>query len=212
MTAFTEGNHAGEHMVSEACGHRSREVITILSGENLVAGTVLGKVRGAVTSAALGTNTGNGVMGAITAGAGALEGAYKLTIIEPAANAGNFIVENPLGAIIGHGTVAVAFAAGGLSFTLADGATDFAAGDSFTLTVAAGTKYVALNQDGTNGSEIAVAVLFADVDATDGDLPGVAHVRDCEVAASKLTWPATIDAGETTAALAQLAALGIIAR
>jgi hypothetical protein len=212
MTAFTEGNHAGEHIVSEASGTRSREVVTIASGQNLAAGTVLGRQRGTASSAALGTNTGNGTMGAVTLGAGAMEGAYKLTIIEPGANVGQFIVENPLGAIIGHGTVASAFSAGGLSFTLADGATDFVAGDSFTITVAAGTKYVAHDQDGTDGSEIAVAVLFAACDATDGDTSAVAHVRDCEVQASKLTWQDDIDAGEKTAALAQLAAAGIIAR
>jgi hypothetical protein len=212
MTTFTEGNHAGEHISSEASGTRSREVVTLASGNDLGAGTVLGKIRGTASSAALGTNTGNGTMGAVTLGAGALEGAYKLTIIEPAADAGNFVVENPLGAIIGHGTVAVAFAAGGLSFTLADGATDFAAGDSFTITVAAGTKYAAFNQDGTNGTEVAAAVLFDDVDATDADTSCVVHVRDCEVKAGVLVWPADIEAGEKTAALAQLAALGIIAR
>jgi hypothetical protein len=119
-------------------------------------------------------------MGAITLGAGALEGAYKLTIIEPASNAGNFVVEDPLGRIVGHGTVAVAFSGGGLSFTLAD-ATDFVAGDSFTITVAAGTKYAKFDEDGTNGTEVAVAVLFDDVDASSADKPGVVHVRDCEV-------------------------------
>jgi hypothetical protein len=36
---------------------------------------------------------------------------------------------------IGNGDVAVAFSAGGLAFTLADGATDFASGDQFTITV-----------------------------------------------------------------------------
>ena len=214
MTTFTEGNHAGEHVISQASGTRSREVVTIVTaaGNDLVPGTVLGKVRGAATSAALGTNTGNGLMGAVTLGAGALEGAYKLTIVEAAANAGAFVVENPLGAIIGHGNVAAAFAAGGLSFTLADGATDFAAGDSFTITVAAGTKYTKFNQDGIDGSETAAAVLFDEVDATAADKPAVVHIRDCEVQASKLTWPADIEAGEKTVALAQLAALGIIAR
>jgi hypothetical protein len=67
------------------------------SGYNLVAGTVLGKIRGTASSAALGTNTGNGTMGAVTLGAGAMEGDYKLTIIEPGTNVGNFVVEDPLG-------------------------------------------------------------------------------------------------------------------
>jgi hypothetical protein len=212
MTTFTEGNHAGEHLISEAEGTRSREVVTIASGENVVAGTVLGRIRGSATSAALGTNTGNGTMGTVTLGAGAMEGDYKLTVIEPGTNVGQFVVENPLGAIIGHGTVAAAFSAGGVAFTLADGATDFVSGDSFKITVAVGTTYAAHDQDGINGSEIAVAVLWDDVDATDGAMPGVVHVRDCEVASSKLTFQSDIDAGEKTTALAQLAALGIIAR
>jgi hypothetical protein len=212
MTAFTEGNHAGEHIVSEAAGSRSREAITIASGQNLTAGTVLGRVRGSASSAAVGTNTGTGTMGTVTVGAGAMEGDYKVVIVEPASDAGKFVVENPLGAVIGHGNVASAFTGGGLSFTLADGGTDFAAGDTLKITIAAGTKYAAHDQDGTDGSEIAVAVLFDDVDASDGDMPGVAHVRDCEVAESKLTWQSDIEEGEITTALAQLAAAGIIAR
>ena len=42
--AVTEGNHAGEFLLSEGNGTISREQVTILSGENLVAGEVLGKV------------------------------------------------------------------------------------------------------------------------------------------------------------------------
>lgn len=44
MAALTEGRHAAEFIVSEANGSRSRAVVTIASGENLAAGTVLGKV------------------------------------------------------------------------------------------------------------------------------------------------------------------------
>lgn len=91
------------------------------------------------TAAALGTNTGNGAMGAITVDETvARAGVYTLTIIEPAANAGTFVVEGPDGVQVGDGAVAAAFNAGGLAFTLADGATDFVAGDSFKITVAGG--------------------------------------------------------------------------
>jgi len=211
MTTFTEGNYAGEHLVSEANGTRSREVITLASGQNLGAGTVLGRIRGAVSSAAVGTNTGTGALGTVTLGAGAMEGDYKLIIVEPGTDAGKFVLENPLGAVVGHGTVASAFSGGGLAFTLAD-ATDYVAGDTIKITVAAGTEYTQFNQDGTNGSEIAVAVLYDAVDASSAAKSAVVHVRDCEVQATKLTWPADIEAGEKTAALAQLAALGIIAR
>lgn len=41
MTTFTEGQHAGEFLISEAAGTRSRETVTILSGQNLSAGAVL---------------------------------------------------------------------------------------------------------------------------------------------------------------------------
>lgn len=93
----------------------------------------------AATAAALGTNTGNGAMGAITVDETlARAGAYVLTVVEPAANAGAFVVEGPDGAQIGDGNVGAAFNAGGLAFTLADGATDFVAGDSFKITVAGG--------------------------------------------------------------------------
>jgi hypothetical protein len=86
--------------------------------------------------AAVAGNTGNGTISAapvITAGAKA--GVYTVTLLEPATNAGEFMVQDPDGINIGNGTVAVAYSADGLAFTVADGATDFAAGDQFTITV-----------------------------------------------------------------------------
>ena len=44
MTALTEGRHAGEFILSEANGQRSREAVTIDTGQNLQAGAVLGKL------------------------------------------------------------------------------------------------------------------------------------------------------------------------
>jgi hypothetical protein len=41
MTTFTESRHAAEFIMSEAAGHRSRDNATLLSGQNLQAGTVL---------------------------------------------------------------------------------------------------------------------------------------------------------------------------
>jgi hypothetical protein len=81
-----------------------------------------------------GANTGTGAMGAITVSAGTPLGRYKLRIIEPAANAGTFVVTDPWGRDIGAGTVAVAFSAGGLAFTLAD-AVDYVAGDGFNIDI-----------------------------------------------------------------------------
>lgn len=44
MTTLTEGRHAGEFIISEGNGWISREGVTIVTGQNLVAGTVLGKI------------------------------------------------------------------------------------------------------------------------------------------------------------------------
>ena len=97
-------------------------------------------VANAAVSAAAGggasfANTGNGVMGAITVSANTRTGRYRLKIVEPAANAGTFVVYDPDGREIGAGNVAAAFSGGGLAFTLADGATDFVSGDGFTIDV-----------------------------------------------------------------------------
>ncbi len=81
------------------------------------------------------TGTGDGAMGAITVSSGAKVGAYTLTILSEVANAGAFKVTDPDGIIIGTGNVAVPFSAGGLAFTLADGANDFDIGDTRTITV-----------------------------------------------------------------------------
>lgn len=44
MTILTETLHTGEFIIAEANGSLSREEVTIVSGQNLVAGTVVGKV------------------------------------------------------------------------------------------------------------------------------------------------------------------------
>tara|TARA_R110000772_G_scaffold48089_4_gene109907 strand:+ start:86313 stop:86672 length:360 start_codon:yes stop_codon:yes gene_type:complete len=75
-----------------------------------------------------------------------------------------------------------------------------------------GGEYVALDQDAETGAEDASAILYAAVDATSADAACVVHVRDCEVDGAALTWPSDIEAGEKTAAIAALSALGIIVR
>lgn len=96
---------------------------------------------GAAVGAAVAGNTGSS--GAITAapavGATAKVGVYRAVCVEPATNAGTFLVTDPDGITVGVATVAVEFVGGGLTFTIAD-ATDFVAGDSFTITVAAGNS------------------------------------------------------------------------
>lgn len=211
---INEGRHAGEFLVSEANGHRSREAIAVAAGQNLKAGAVIGKILvGAAVAAAAAGNTGNGSVGAVTVGAGAKAGVYRVTCIEPATNAGKFTIEDPDGATIGVATVAVEFAAGGLAFTIADGATDFAAGDAFTITVAAGSGlYKAWDPAAADGSQVAAAVLYAATDASLANVRAVGFVRDAEVNGHCLEWPAAATADQKAEAARQLAAAGILIR
>jgi hypothetical protein len=151
-------------------------------------------------------------MGAITVGAGAKPGVYTLTIIEPGTNVGTFIVVDPDGIEIGTGVVAAAFVAGGLSFTLADGSTDFVAGDGFLITVAAGSgKYTAVDVAGTDGRQTACAIIWDKCDASSADTKAAAITRDAEVNKEDLDW-GSLNAGQITTARAQLALVGILVR
>jgi Bacteriophage lambda head decoration protein D len=213
-TTYAEGKYAGEFLISEANGTRSREQVTLALGNNLEAGAVVGEITlGAGSSAPGGGNTGNGVMGAITVGASAQVGDYVLTITKAAVDAGDFQVVDPQGDVIGVGTVGVAFSGGGISFTLADGAADFVVGDTFTITVAGGSgKYAELDPAAADGSQAAAGVLYAPVDATAADAAAVIIVRDAEVSADDLGWKAGMTAGQIITATDELAALDIIAR
>lgn len=144
--------------------------VTINTGENLLRGAVVGKITvGAGSAAAAAGNTGNGAISAITTGAGAKPGLYKVICIEPATNLGTFAVEDPDGIIVGRATVGVAFA-GPIGFTISDGATDFVAGDAFDVTVAAGSgKYKRAVAAATDGSQRPIGILVGDVDATAAD-------------------------------------------
>ena len=211
MATKTETIRTGEFIQSEARGERSRDEITVKSGQNLSAGDVLAREATGLTaaSAADAGNTGDGTMGTVTPAVTAKEGQYIVTIVEPATDAGAFTVEDPDGENVGTGTVAVAFSSD-IGFTLADGATDFVAGDRFIITISQGTGlYKALPNDGT---EEAAGVLYADVDASAAAVQGVGIVRDAEVNGLLITWPSGISDTNKDLAIGQFAALGIIVR
>lgn len=210
MTTLYERNHTAEFLLSEASGTRSREAVVInATAGNLVAGTVISLITStnAATATADAGNTGNGVFGAITVTNDAITGTYLVEVTAEAAGAGTFSVTDPNGVVVGTGTVAVAFAGGGLSFTIADGSADFKVGDKWTVAVNAGLgEWVAYDDDGTNdGRRTASGILYAAADATTSDVRATAIVRDAEVAAARLT-------GLDAAARADLKALGIIVR
>lgn len=219
MSVLSEKNYAGDWLKFEHPNTYCREAITVLAGSGsaraLTSGMVLGKVAlGAATPAAVGGNTGNGTIGAVTVALGAKAGVYNLVCIEPATNAGKFQVTDPDGIVVGVATVAVAFLAGGLGFTIADGSTDFVSGDAFTITVAAGSgKFVQIDFASAVGADKAAGILLLDVTAPDGaDAKGTAVVRDAIVSSAGLTWPGGATTDQKNAAIAQLLAMGIVVR
>lgn len=206
----TEGVYTGEFLLSEANGTRSREEVVIAAGSGILkAGTLIALITAAnaLTPTAAPGNTGNGTIGSVTVTSAASSGSYSLTIIEAAANAGKFELVGPNGAVIGEGTVGQSFTGGGLTFTLADGSTDFVVGDYFTLQVLANLgEYTAYDDDGTDdGRRAASGILFASVDATTNDVRAVGVMRDAEVIERLLTG---LDANGRTDLLAK----GIVIR
>lgn len=150
------------------------ETLTFAGADTFVKGTILARraVALSVTASAV-TGTGNGTVSAATVVEGQavpLTGAYVLTVVTAAANGGTWKLVDPNGALITDGLVmtvgagaATVFEAGGLRFTITDGATDFAAGDTATLTVAADGKLVPFAPGGAGGEQTPCAVLTYDV-------------------------------------------------
>lgn len=79
--------------------------------------------------------------------------------------------------------------------------------------ITASGKFTAYDNDATDGSQTAVAVLLNDTNASAGDVKTVAIVRHAIVSVAGLVWGAGVTTqGEKDAALADLEALGIVAR
>lgn len=155
----TRATRLGDLVQDEYARHlgfcRKEVVVNEASEVEYTIGTVLGKTltTPAGVAAADAGNTGNGTMGAITADSTAKVGVYKVIITEAASDAGEFEVVDPVGNQVGVGNVAELYTGGGLSFTLADGATDFVAGDFFTIAVTGTEKYHKIEIDEVDGSE-----------------------------------------------------------
>ncbi len=219
MPLQIERNYLGDWLKFEADNQYSRDIVTVLAGagadRELLTGMVLGRItKGAAASAAVAGNTGDGAITAAPAvGQAAKPGVYRVVCIEPAADGGKFAVEDPDGILIGIATVGVEFA-NHLTFTIADGAADFVAGDSFTITVAAGSgKVTQLDFAATDCSDIACGLLLLDTTAPNGaDRSAVAVVRNAIVSDNGIIWPAGATANQKAAAIAQLKSAGILVR
>lgn len=75
--------------------------------------------------------------------------------------------------------------------------------------ISSGGKYAQYDNDANDGTETAVAILFAAVDASDGDVEATVIARGAEVKADALVWQSS---DEVTAGIADLLAVGILVR
>ncbi|NCA72481.1 MAG: hypothetical protein EOM91_20945 [Sphingobacteriia bacterium] len=180
----------------------SREVMTIPTGTAAMpAMSVLGTVR---TTEAVGaaTTAGNGdfVTKSVGADASAEAGVYILHAI----SATKALLYSPSGALLGIYTVGDAYDANGIQF---DTENTWAANDYATITV---THTDAIGAYNATGPALGVALYPVDASAAAADV--TALVRLGAVQSAALQWADGVDAGEKTAAIAQLAANHLIVR
>ncbi|WP_315768225.1 head decoration protein [Bradyrhizobium sp. SZCCHNR2012] len=225
MTALvlTETLHAGAYLVSEDV-YFSRDQVTVALNQNIAAGQVVGATDvialTTASAAADAPNTGNGVLTLDVSTpvlAAAQDGIYRLLCIAAVANAGTFEVFDPKGVSIGKYNVGAAAFANQIKFTIADGATDFVAGDAFSVTVGvesnADRQVKAWDPAAVDGSQNPVGILMYPT-VTDGTATKLATMtaRHSEVRLSDLTFGGSPSAAQKAACIEQLRRLGIICR
>lgn len=207
----TERNYVGDIVRQELPNYASRKLGTILATAGLLAiGTVMAQVTlGAVTEEFAGA--GNGEMTDLVAKDKTVPGDYIVTCHAEDANGGIFSVTAPDGNRLADAVVGVAYAGDHLGFTINDGVTDFEEGDTFTITVAAGSgKWKKATVGAVDGSQHAAAVLLTDADAATVEVDdAILLFRDAQVAAAELVYDATADNSDKKAKLrADLEKLG----
>ncbi|MBF0260450.1 MAG: head decoration protein [Magnetococcales bacterium] len=137
---------------------------------------------------------------------------FIITVAAATSGAGGvWTVTAPDGTALPEAAVGTGYTNPQINFTITDSGTNFAVGDTFTITVSGSGKYVEYDQDGVNGSEIAAGVLLYNVTAPNGeDVEAVVLVRHGLVLQSNLVWPGDITTDEKNLAIAQLDGIGII--
>lgn len=156
---LTEGQHAGEFIMEErgGIGHPSRENITVLSGQNLKAGAVIGRVTVGVGRVSTPTvvGTGNGTASLVFAGPECEVGNYVLTCTSAVAHGGVFSLTTPGGKTLPSLTLTAgagnttAYTSRHINFSITDGSTDFIVGDAFTFVVSTTAPAVIGTGNGT---------------------------------------------------------------
>lgn len=188
------GNFVHDKLFAGQHPHPATGVGTLLLGEGTAGvvprGAVLGKVTaGAVpTTGTAGANTGGGTLTGVTGGKKIKAGTYTVVCVDVIATSGLFKVLNPAGEEVGVARTGTAFVSPEINLTLNDVGTDFAAGDSFTIVVPAGSgKLRWVNEANLDGSAQPYAVLSeartvaADADSQAAPLYLQGHFNETEL-------------------------------
>ena len=173
--SMTDTSYTPDNLV---LGEVDGEKQTVLSGQSVVRGEVVGRVTKDTTvtvTPGVG-NTGDGVMGAVTLGQKALVGDYLLTCREAITDGGRFEVVDPNGNRLADLYAGAAYASAHINGTLAVGDTDFAADDTITITVAEGSKKIkAAASAAVDGSAEVWGIMAETVDASAADAEGMVY-------------------------------------
>lgn len=179
--SFASSTYTPDQLIARRPELLSSRSITLVSGQNLARGAVLGKITAdtvPTTGTADGGNTGNGTMGSVAAGGADIQaGTYTIRCFDAVTNAGLFEVVAPDGTVVGIAEAAVAFTSSHLDFTIADGGTDFVVGDQFTVAVSGSGKYTLSAAAADDGSATPDLILAQATDASSGDVVTIAYDR-----------------------------------
>lgn len=148
MSTLTESIHAAEFLLYSE-GKLSLESVTVLSGQDLVAGQVVGRVTKTLAAAPIPSisGTGTGAMSALTFGPDIETGSYVIELTETSSTAA-FSVTSPSGEVLPTGNVGTAYKSSHLSFSIANGGT-MTDGDTYTVVVTAGGTPAVIGGTGT---------------------------------------------------------------
>lgn len=204
----------------EADARLNRKQAKILSGTgNLSTGAVLGRITaaGASSAAKAGGNTGGGTLtldGVTPVLPDVVPGVYAVRCVALVANGGLFEVRHSVDGLLGTYSIGGAAWARGVKFAMADVGTDFALGDGFDITVAAGSgKLAYYSPVAVNGCAKPYGILLDARDASIADADCVVVTGHAEIVALGLEWGAAVDdANKKAAGVALLERLGFRAR
>lgn len=161
----------------------------LASGQNLIRGTMLGMITsGTATGTAGGGNVGNATIGSIAPVGIAESGSYTV-VCNSATLPASWLVTAPDGSVQGVATSGTPFNGQDVGFLITAGGTASAVGDTFTITVPAGTNEVTQwAPAASNGSQTPFGILIDNVNASSTQQRCSVYLTG-EFNQNSITWP-----------------------